>query len=50
MTRVTSNLIEYGKIDLERQMAFGATAQVELCDFEAALSDLSIFSCGELNS
>ena len=37
MTRARSSLVEYGKSDLERKIAFGATAQVELCDFGAAL-------------
>ena len=50
MTRVTSNLITYGKIDLERQIAFGATAQVELYDFGVALSYMLILSCAKLNS
>ena len=50
MIRVTSNLIKYGKIDLEWQIAFEATAQVELCDYGVALSYMSILSCAELNS
>ena len=49
MTGATSNLIKYGKIDSEGKIAFGATAQVELCDFGAASSYTSILSCAELN-